>query len=47
MARSTEPRLLKLEVLRENAVSVKTGRHSFTFTVIKAAALNTTTVLFI
>ena len=44
MARSTEPRLLNLEVLRENTVSVKTGRDNFT--VIKATALNTTTVFF-
>jgi len=47
MATSSETLLLKLEVLRENAVSFKTGRDNFTFTVIKAAALNTTTVVFI
>lgn len=47
MAKSTDPRLFNLEVLRENAVSIKTGRDNFTFTVIKATALNTTTVLFI
>jgi len=44
MARSTDPRLLNLEVLRENAVSVMTGRDIFT--AIKATALNTTTVFF-
>jgi hypothetical protein len=44
MARSVEPRLLNLEVLREIAASIETARDNFT--VIKATALNSTTVFF-
>lgn len=47
MARATESRLLNLDVLRENVVSIKTGRDDFTFAATQNTALNTTTVLFI